>query len=442
MFQKGGHRYSPPLGYKININIYLLFMNTIIKEAKEILKKKTLKEIKENSPEYYKINLANLLEKNQINIYYENIDWLTAEIKEINQNITNIITNLLKSYNHKREIENNEKHIEFYDNIKILDKFYLINLWVVFGWQLQVYWLYDWDKNKLWSFVYKIPTIVKNNYNAFTSLELTWLFFKSYQNYFDWILEYFWVDRQSNKILKRLDYCMDLKNIEVPEILEYLKELHQRQRIKDYNWLTKTDLQRLQERNYAMKFWKTETWKKFINNSNTLIIYDKILDIADNYLKRQIDWKNPYQDYLDSDLPITRIELKKTTSALSKIWDYSINTMLQRIRPLFFDYLKKYFTCDFSLLTWQKVSLNWKKIYLAKEKKEKNILHSFQMAKSYLKNIEVILWKKAVYKFLFELYPEIEKTSSLDVMDEFELYDFLHDLFPDIKQNEYKNKNK
>lgn len=437
MFQKGGHRYSPPLGYKININNYLLLMITIIKEAKEILKKtkwKNLKEklekIKPNSYEYYLINLSNLLVKNLLKVYYKNIDYLIAEIKELNTNIMNVIQTPLRTYNHKLNIEKHHWFITDFQNFQILDKFYLINLWIIFWWQLQIYWIYDKDKNKVWTFVYKIPDINKNNFNAYTSLELTGLFFKCYNKYFDSILSYFSIDRKINGVLKRLDYCVDFKGIEVPQILEYLKEVHQNQKIKNYNGLTFTDLKALQERNYDLQFWKTETGKKFINNANTLTIYDKILDIVQNYMKRKVDWINPYQDYLDSDEPITRIELKKLAGAFSKINDNSIDNVLNKIDLRYFDYLKKYFVCDFSLLLWKDISLNWKKDYLAKNQKEKKILHSFIMAQTYLKNIEEYCWKKEVYKFLFKLYPELEDIKPIELLDEFEAFEFIRDIFP------------
>lgn len=395
-------------------------MNTIIKEANKNNKKINWEKIKEN----YEENLTKLLEKHKINIYYENIDYFTAEIKENNSNIEYILKKLYIPYNHKKDIKKKQKHIELYNYILILNKFYLLNLWVIFGWQLQIYWIYDIDKNKLWSFTYKLPTSPRENYNAFTSLELTWLFFHSYNDYFDEMLSYFSVDRFSNWIIKRLDYCLDIKWVEVPELLFYLKELHQRQKIKNVNWLNHTDLKNLQEKNYNLQFWKTETYKKFLNNANTLIIYDKCLDIVQNYMLRTIDWINPYQDYVSSNLPITRIELKKTTSAFHKIQDNSINTMLSRIRPLFYDYLKKYFICDFSLLIWKNISLNWKKIYLAQKEKEIKITHTLTMIKAYLSNLETIYWKDWVYKFLFELYPDLENVSSLNLMDEFEFMDF------------------
>lgn len=376
------------------------------------------------------LDLLNFIKKHNVSIFYEGIDYLTVKIEFNNSNIDYIINNLYTVYNHKIDIcNNNFDNIELFDNIKILDKFYLINLWLVFWWQLRLFWIYDFYKNKIWSFVYKLPWLLKKNFNVFTSLELTGLFFHNYKDYFDSILNYFWVDRFSNWILKRLDYCIDLINIEVPQLLEFLKPLHKRQRVKNVNWLTNSDLKLLQEKNFSLQFWKTETYKKFINNSNTLIIYDKILDIVDNYLLRQIDWKNPYKEYLDSNFPITRVELKKTTSSFSKIRNHSVNSMIDNIRPLFFDYLKRYFVFDFSLLTWQKVSLNWKKRYLAQEKKEIDILRSLQMAKSYLKRVEIVCGKEYLYKFILSLYPELEGINSLDLLDDFERFDYAWSLF-------------
>lgn len=413
-------------------------MISIIKEAKKILSKKKWKKIDTNSREFYLVNLSNFLQEYPSKIYYKNIDYLTAEIKEINWNIKQIFVKSYIEYNHKIDIEKKPLHIEFYNHYKILNKFYILNLWIVFWWQKQIFWIYDQDKNKIWSFVYKRPEIQKNNYNVYTSLELTWLFFHCYQKYFDSILDYFGVDRKSNKILKRLDYCLDIVWVEVPQLLTQMKETYHKQKIKNYNWLLNSDKKKLLEKDSELIFWKTETYKKFINNSNTLIIYDKILDVVDNYMKRKIDWVNPYQDYLDSDFPITRIELKKITSAFSKIQDHSIDAMLNRIEADFFDYLKRYFISDFSLLIdINGISLNWKKWYLAKEEKQKNILHSFMMAQSYLKNIEEYTSRDELFRFLLKLYPDIpQKANSLDLLDEFETYEYIRQLFPDNIINE------
>ncbi len=411
-------------------------MNTIVKEAEKILSKKKRKEIKENSREFYLVNLHDFLKKYPSKIYYKNIDYLTAEIKTLNNNILSILSTFLIEYDHKRDIEKHDWLITDFKHFKILDKFYLVNLWVVFWWQKQIYWIYDINKNKIWSFIYKRPEILKKNHNVYTWIELTWLFCHFYKDYFDSILEYFWVDRKANKTLKRLDYCLDIKGIELPQLLEYLKPLYQKQRVKNYNWLLNSDKKKLLEKDSELEFWKTAIYKKFLSNSNTLIVYDKILDVVDNHMKRKIDWKNPYQAYLDSDFPIVRIELKKLSSSFSKIWDHSIDTMLWRIEADFFDYLKKYFTCDFSLLVDIKwISLNWKKWYLAKEEKQKNILHSFMMAQTYLKNIETYTSRKELFRFLLKLYPDIEKTSSLDLMDEFETYEYIRWLFPDNNKN-------
>lgn len=370
-----------------------------------------------------------------IKIIYQNIDFI--RIKLLDDNFLLKIEDKLKVVYTYQDIFENKTDFTKLQNISLFDnKFFIFFSWLTFWNQKLLYDIYDYDKNKIWQIVIKNPKHRKIWKNVINSLELSWLFFKCYEDYFFSFLEYFKIDLHQKDILKRLDYCIDIKWIEVPEILNFIKPVYKKS--KSVNWLTHTDKKKMSELTTDLKFWRTETFINFFNSLNDLKIYDKILDLVDNYMKRKVDWKNPYQDYLDSDLPILRIELKKKWEAFANIEDNSIEFILDHIQELFFDYLKRYFYIDFSLYENEdSISLNWKKIYLAKQEKQKKILHSFIMAQAYLKNIEDYTSKNELYKFLLELYPDIpEKANSLELLDEFDVYDYIREIFPYNPKNE------
>ena len=410
-------------------------MLNFTKKAYDILKKfksekdkqEYLQKLKKNTHEKYLIDTTFFSQKHDIKIIYSNIDFI--RIKLIDDDSLNYIQNTLKTvYNYQDILLNNTDFTKL-QNISLFDKkFFIFYSWLTFWNQKKLFDIYDIDKNKIWQIVIKNSDHRKIWKNVINSLELSWLFFKCYESYFYNFIEYFKIDTFQKDILKRVDYCIDVKGIEVQEITQYLKEVYKKS--KNVNWLTHSDKKKLWEINTDLKYWKTETFINFFNSLNDLKIYDKVLDLVDNYMKRKVNWKNPYGDYIDSDLPITRIELKKKWESFSNIQDNSIDFILDHIQEFFYDYLKRYFFIDLSLYKNEdSISLNWKKIYLAKQEKQKKILHSFIMAKAYLKNIEEYTSKKELYKFLFELYPEINTINPLDLLDEFETLELAKQIF-------------
>lgn len=410
-------------------------MLKFIKKAEEILSKKRLekkswktlsnenKKIKKTHSyqfqEEYILNTYDFSKKYDINIIYQNIDFIRIKLKEDNYSLKIIKDTLKTIYTYQDILQNNTWfHLWFY-NIKLFDKFYMIYSWSIFWNQKLLYDIYDISKNKIWQLTIKNPDIKKQNKNVISSLELSWLFFKCYESYFLNIIDYFKINIQENNIVKRLDYCIDIKWIEVPQILESIQKVYRK--AKSVEWLVYTDKKKIQENATILEFWRTDTFKNFFNTHNDLKIYDKILDLVDNYLKRKVDWINPYQDYIDSYLPITRIELKKKWESFTHMTNNSIDFLLDNIEALFFDYLKRYFSIDLSLYIWENISLNWQKLFLAKEEKQKKIQHSYIMAQAYLKNIEDICWINEVYNFLLELYPNIKTYEK--PLDEFDIAD-------------------
>gem|GEM_PF-3509393 len=49
---------------------------------------------------------------------------------------------------------------------------------------------------------------------------------------------------------------------------------------------------------------------------------------------------------------------------------------------------------------------------------------------AYAKNIENLTSRENLFKIILKNYPDLEKISALDLMDEFEQYDFLDEFFP------------
>jgi hypothetical protein len=69
--------------------------------------------------------------------------------------------------------------------------------------------------------------------------------------------------------------------------------------------------------------------------------------VLDQHKKTKINGENPYKDYLNSNVPITRNELSK--KKFDNLRNNSINWIFDNIESLFFDYLLWFFEIDLSL---------------------------------------------------------------------------------------------
>lgn len=390
-------------------------MNIVLKNIDEKTKNfrisKNQKQTIENTKKFCK--------KYSIKIIDNRIDYLTLKIWVKNSNTINLENYLSLVYDYET-IQNKQNKIEHLQNINISDKFYIINNWLAFWNQKKIYSIYDKDKNKIAQLILKNESNLKKNRNVINSLEFKWLFFKCYKEYLQDFFLFFWISTKDKDIIKRIDYCIDLQWIEVFELLEYLKDIYKKS--KNVNSLTATDKKILQENNSDITYWRAITYKNFFSNYNDLKIYDKILDILENYKNRKVNWKNPYADYLSSDFPITRIELKK--KKFTNLTDNSIKWVFQNIESLFFDYLLRFFVINLSFYIWINNTLNWKKVFLAKEQKSKSLFHSITMALAYLNNIKELAWENELYKFLYKNFPELENIKPIDLIDEIWLSDF------------------
>lgn len=397
-------------------------MNIVLKRCDEKLLQNKLKKFQKNRLEITK----KFCKKFDVKIIYKKIDFLVVKILFKNKNLLEIQENIKFCYPYNELVQSDADMKKLYNSLILFDKFVLVYSWFAFSEQKILYNIYDFDKNKIWQLTFKNDKKLKSNNNVMNSLELSWLFFKCYSDYLDNFFNFFWIQKDQKNIIRRLDYCVDFQWIEVFELLDYIKNIYKKS--KTVNWLTSTDVKMLKENNIDIKNWKQEIYKNFFSTHNDLKIYDKILDILDNYKNRKVDWVNPYQYYLDSDFPITRIELKK--KKFNNLTDDSLNWVFNNIEYLFFDYLLRYFEIDLSLYVWVDNSLNWKKIFLAKEEKSKKLFHSITMFLAYAKNIENLTSRENLFKIILKNYPDLEKISALDLMDEFEQYEFLDELFP------------
>ncbi len=355
-------------------------MNLISKRLKEIYNKKRVHE-------WRKIVLNETIDfskNNKIKIFDSRVDFLTVKIVKTKSIQFSIEDNLSYPYS-TEEINLIDDIFKLNNKLILFNKFIILFTWLAFNNQKKIYWIYDSDKNKIWQIVLKNSSKIQTNKNVIDTLEFKWLFCKHYMDCFDDFLNYFWVNKNQSWIVTRLDYCVDFKWIECFELLNYLKFEHKV--TQNVNGLSSSDKQKYYDlinsewyiiskdkkqylnNHIDFQFWRQPIYKNFRSAHNDLKFYDKILDLLDNHRKRKINWVNPYQDYLDSDNPITRVEVKK--KKFQNLKNNSINWLFENMESLFFDHLLRYMTIDLSLYIWVDVSLNWKKNFLAEEKKTK-----------------------------------------------------------------------
>lgn len=421
-------------------------------------KKKTSRELRVEKTYF-------LTKKQTLNIIYQNIDFLTLKIKEKKeihfelesklQHVT--LDSEIKSWAYTNTTFDN-KPLLFQENIsiKLFDYFLITFSWYAFNNQKKIYSIYDYDLNKIWQITLLNEIAIRWNNNVINSLELKGLFFKSYKNYLNQFLEYFWFSLTDTEVVKRLDYCIDVEWVEVFELQEYLQNKHKKIKseiIESLTWLEKREY--LKWIIKKIKLWRQETFINLPWSRQDLKIYDKVLDLLqDRMLRRKVKWVNPYLDYYKSKTPITRIELKKKPDSfrdLDKSWLKDLWYILDNANSYFYDSLKKYFEVDFSLITNEEIkTIDRTKNTLAQEKKEENLKHSLNMAKAYLEKLELLLWKKWLFKFIIELYPDFENTNLLDLVSKKEIENFflfdesfesyMNNYFSNLRENELTQK--
>jgi len=330
--------------------------------------------------------------------------------------------------------------LKYYSGLCLFDTFYIINFGKIWT-SKHRFDIVDVDKNKVWNIIYAIREYKSN----ISYIEFSWYFFKSTDtgfivpssplwlasryNHLDSFLNLLKVGLNDNKLIKRIDYNIDIIGLECFQVLKLLKE------DKDYKnstvfWLTAFDKIKLNQNKGILSHWEVATGYTIKGAYNNLIIYDKILDILENYFKRLSNWVNLYQSYLDSKEPITRIEVQKKWESFYHINDSSLSYFFNNIESLFFDYLIQFFVLDLRNISEVKIpSLNWKSNFLAKKKKGLKFLHSLNMFKAYANNLKLLVWDDGFNKIVLESYPLLQNKTILD----YENYIDTSDLFYWIK---------
>lgn len=385
--------------------------------------------------------------KNILQIKYMNIDFLIFKFTP-KQNMENLHNDLIvPTYDDIREekfFTYINKYVYIYNEKNENVKFFFTYMWKRASDKKLLFDIFDQDKNKIGQFI----ILVEENKNNYHSLELSSLFFKTYYDKLDIIMNYFNLSKTENNV-KRIDYCVDFAWLETFEYIPFIKDkdillkTHAGLTATDiknlwieYSDLPKEKLKKLLSNAKKIQYWKQETWLNFKTSLNDLKFYDKVLDALDNDKKLTVLWRNPYKEYLHSPQPINRIELKK--KSLRKFPDSSFLFWEKNIEWMFWDYLNSYMKIDLSCLKKDAPTLNWKKLYKASEKYKASLEHSEKMALAYLKNIarhrwrgetlqeEQENWENELFKFLYNNFPNLENKRPLDLMDTLEISDIFH----------------
>lgn len=369
----------------------------------------------------------------KIQIIYKNIDFV--KLKITNDLLPFFLSKSSKEYDKFTFSDLRMKDFTWY---KIFDKYFIVNFWEISNKTKHRFDIVDKDKNKYWNIIFTLKEYKSN----IPYLELWGLFFKTndvqvnendeklpYMLRFDLFhefLEYFSISTKERSVIKNLQFCCDFSGREVFQILKYLKKWKDYKKVPVLD-LTAFDYKKLMQKEGRIEYWKVTTGLTIPWTYNKLIVYDKILEQLQVYLWRLINWVNPYQDYINSDVPICRIEVEKKSAAFSHIEDNSMEWIFENIEALYFDYLTRYFKIDFRKFSTISIeNLNWKTNHFAKKKKEMKLLHSMNMFNAYSKNLQVLMWKWAFEKYCLSKFPDLQQKHITDYLDEFEILDHLY----------------
>lgn len=350
----------------------------------------------------YESNTRDFIQNNKPNLYYKWIDFMTVKIQK-DLDIIKKIDDTIQD----------QVYIEGQTNNKVY-KMWMFNIvyyWLVFWNQIKIYNVLDQKNNLVIQIRVKQDTWKKNN-NVTSNIEFKGVFFRAYKSKLHDILSIFKVDLDKPKIMLRIDYCIDLQNIKLEEIEEYKKEYNGTiQIIKQNNDINDMirDIKKVNKPTIEIQRKKNMVYKKYKTERNELKIYDKRFDIFMNHLYTRVDNQKGlfYKHYLDSEVPITRVELKKKSRSIRELWLGTINDVLDKIETLFYNYIKRVYNIDFFLIDKEAVK---KAIYKKLDKKidcvdiKKSLEKSINMMLAYAKRIEALWSRQKLIKVLDSHY--------------------------------------
>lgn len=365
--------------------------------------------------------------RNNLEVFYKNIDFLTIWIER--KDFTEKLEKLTKvcSYDDISNANNSLTDILLkFPIVRITDKFFFVFSGLTFNNKKQIYSLYDYDRNKIWQIVLRNEEQIKSSEkNIKNQIELSWLFFKCYQDYLNEFLDKLEVNRYEQDIIWRIDYCVDFKWLEVFKIVKYVSD-RVKKTVKVYNDLPRADRKKLmREKNAEVKYWNQTVWLAIKWSRQDFKVYDKTLDIVENYLKRKVDWKNPHAEYIKSNSPIFRIEVKRKSASMTDLKDNSLNYFFENLEALFFDYIKRYFDIDLSYFVANLKKVDRSKNFLAQDVKYKKLERTLKMFKAYWETLKLWGGNKFLKKKFADIFPEADKMSYFEALPQEMLEDFL-----------------
>lgn len=159
---------------------------------------------------------------------------------------------------------------------------------------------------------YDIP---HTEWYVFNDIELQGNFFQAYWERFSDLLMYFGIDEEKDGICSRLDYRIDVPDIEVKKVYMEVKKYDKKLRTQDTEWET--------------------SWFMRKTDGIEWVCYNKRLDILEKREKANfvdIKWRKPFQKYIDYQWLITRIEYRKLARSMRKWENNSIKYSILKWR--------------------------------------------------------------------------------------------------------------
>jgi hypothetical protein len=307
-------------------------------------------------------------------VYYENIDFLTIKLPD-NLKIIQILNGLC--------CNSHEYILDFWFKINFFDRWF----WK----QLKYYKLLDKENNEICNIKVKQKTEKKNR-NVYTCIEFNWIFFKSYFDYFNYILEIFEIDRNKNEIVKRIDFCIDWWNLEVKDFMKYYKNK--------------------QKKEYWVWIWNELTYKNIKLDRHELVLYNKKLDILEkNKHKTKVNSEYPFKQYLKEEFPITRLEYRKKSRAIRELTNNSINALFKYSKQYALDYFNKFYDLDIIEIyketsCFDRIKRPERKDVLVTTITNKKISLYLSMANAYMDNYTLLKSELLFFEKLHEKYWE------------------------------------
>lgn len=291
-----------------------------------------------------------LISKNGLSVFYRNVDFLTVKLPKLpvgvpTDSFSDSERNLLALYG----IVPNSDTL-FFD----FGGFRVTYHDTVSGGRLKVLHVTD-PLGQIVAMVHvEIEVPGKKSKNVSSDIEFVGLFWTAYKHYFEDFCDFFGIDVRAKRLVKRIDYCVDVSGIHSHD---FLKLAYRSASVDSPTALISVP----KKKRKRLKPAKTHslggfvTWQKFPGGTNDLVVYDKRLDVLDKKkftivttaLMEGLEADRPYKRYVEGDVPITRVEFRKRSRSFRDLTDDSIAYLFGHVEQQMADYVGKLFDFDF-----------------------------------------------------------------------------------------------